>query len=71
MGRSSEEASWLLIKGMDGVQSETFSLVDFDSFDEMRSALRRASIAAMFSPSPDNVCSIAYMAVAQAMEEAE
>lgn len=69
MGKSSGGTSWLLIKGMDRVQSETFSLVDFDSFDEMRSAIRPATLAAMFSPFPDNVRSIAYMAAAQALEE--
>lgn len=71
MGQSSEKTSWLLIEGKDRMQSETFSLVDFDSFDEMRSTLRPAILAAMFSPSPDNVFSIAHEAVAQAMEEPE
>ena len=71
MGKSSEEASWLLIKVRDRAQNDTFSLVASDAFEDMRDALRWASIAAMFFPSPDNVCSIAYMAVAQAMEEPE
>ena len=60
-----------LINGRDRAQNDTLASTGSKAFIYMRIALRQATLAAMFSPSPDNVCSIAYAAVAQSTEEPE
>ena len=62
-------AGLFILRARDVAQNDTMSSVSDESRERMMDEIRPATLAAMFSPSPDNVCSIAHEAVAQAMEE--